>query len=279
MDVVDSQIHLFMTMTDDVAVAVMDQVGISAALIDEAWALQEFGGMPYLPLPGGGRRPIAASGIAASARRPDRFSYLLRVNPQDPDIEFVLREARASPGCRALRMIADTPDEVTALAKGDRMKFFEAVARVGMPLFVGTRGPLKEFEPYIRSFPSLPFIVDHCGGPRQPENFEHMLELAQYPNVFAKWVHAPVYFFGTEYPFPEVRPFLVRTLERFGRERVMWGSDFTMVEMVALDFGREPMNYSWAESLFYMRDNPDLSAGDLEWVLGRTLRTVLDWNT
>ena len=37
MDIVDTQIHLFMTMDDDEAVRVMDGLGIKSALIDEAW--------------------------------------------------------------------------------------------------------------------------------------------------------------------------------------------------------------------------------------------------
>ena len=37
MDIVDSQIHLFLTMNADAAIAAMNSIGIQAALIDEFW--------------------------------------------------------------------------------------------------------------------------------------------------------------------------------------------------------------------------------------------------
>jgi predicted TIM-barrel fold metal-dependent hydrolase len=110
-------------------------------------------------------------------------------------------------------------------------------------------------------------VIDHCGLPREIGEFDQVLALAKYRNVFLKWCHAPRVFRAAEYPFPEVMPHLARALDAFGRERIMWASDFTAIRT----------GHTWAEALFYLRDNPSLSEGDKEWILGRTLRTVLDW--
>lgn len=95
--------------------------------------------------------------------------------------------------------------------------------------------------------------------------------------MFVKWCHAPLTFGASRFPFPEVRRFLARAMDAFGRERILWASDFTAVEYAGEVTEKPVSAYTWAEALFYMRTNPDLSAEDLEWVLGGTARKVLGW--
>jgi predicted TIM-barrel fold metal-dependent hydrolase len=287
MDIVDSQIHLFMTMDDEDAVRIMDHIGIRSALIDEAWdfgdqaatGTPDEGGelMPAFRLPNGAWRPIAPGGITASLRRPDRFGYFLRINPEDPDLDHVMRETAASPGGKAFRLDVRTPQEVRAYAEGQRRELFRTAERLAMPVFICTMGRAPDFEQYIRDCPSLPVIFDHCGVPQSAEDFDRLLALAAYPNVFVKWCHAPLMFQARAFPFVETRPWLARALDGFGRERLMWASDFTAVDYGAKVRNEPGLAYNWAEALFHMRCNPELSEGDLEWVLGRTARTVLNW--
>jgi L-fuconolactonase len=284
MDIVDSQIHLFMTMNDDEAVKVMDSLGIRSALIDEAWDLGDAAGasdggeiMPAYRLPNGAYRPVAPGGITASLRRPDRFGYFLRINPEDPDLDHVMRDTAACPGGKAFRLDVRTPQEVGAYAEGHRTAMFKTAERLSMPMFICTMGRAPEFERCIRDCPSLPVIFDHCGVPQSPEDYDRLLELARYPNVFVKWAHAPLMFHSRKFPFPEVRPYLARALDAFGPERLMWASDFSAVEYASRVRNDPESRYSWAEALYYMRCNPDLSEGDQEWVLGRTARKVLNW--
>ena len=281
MDIVDAQVHLFMTMNDEVAVHAMDALGIQGAVIDEAWDFGEQGphhsSMPAYELATGEWRPISPGGVRAAMHRPDRFSYLLRINPDDPGAAFVMAEAAATPGCRAFRLDSRGEREDRAAESGERMDFFRAAERLGVPVFVNSFGRAPVFEPYIRACPDLPVIFDHCGLSPKSSDFDALLSLAAYPNTHVKWCHAPIVFRAGRYPFPEVRPFLNRALEAYGRERIMWASDFTAVPLAARVL--KGPQYSWAEALFYMRDNPDLSESDLEWLLGRSVRTVLDWPT
>ena len=287
MDIVDTQIHLFMTLDDEDAVKVMDGIGIRSALIDEAW---DFGDkdatgtpdedgelMPAIRLPNGVYRPVAPGGITASLRRPDRFGYFLRNNPEDPDLDFVMRDVAASPGGRGYRYDCRTPHEVAAMAEGRRHDMFSIAERLAVPMFVCAMGRSTDFEQYIKACPSLPIIFDHCGVPQSAEDFDAMLKLARYPNLHLKWCHAPLMFGARNFPFPETRAPLARALEAFGRERLMWASDFTAIDYGAKVRNEPGLSYSWAEALFHMRCNPELSGGDQEWVLGRTARKVLDW--
>jgi predicted TIM-barrel fold metal-dependent hydrolase len=280
MDIIDTQIHLFMTMTDDQAVAAMDALGIQAALIDEVWQLDESlndtVATPGYRLANGVFRPTSPGGMAASMRRPDRFSFLLRVHADDPEIEAQIAEVKACPQARAIRLDARGEVERKAAQEGARQRYFELVSRYDLPVFVMTWGDAASFEQYIRALPDLRIVIDHCGVPSNEEEFQQTLALAKYPNAHLKWSHAPMVFSAQRYPFPEVRPFLDRALEAFGRERVMWASDFTVIPAAA-KAGLGTVEYSWAEALFYMRDNPSLSDDDKAWVLGRSARKLLDW--
>ena len=94
-----------------------------------------------------------------------------------------------------------------------------------------------------------------------------MLRAAEIDTIALKWSAAPLYLSVEPYPFRDLEPKLARALEAYGRERVMWGSDYTVSGHRA----------SWAEALFHIRNSTALSDSDKEWVLGRTLRTLLDW--
>ena len=56
-------------------------------------------------------------------------------------------------------------------------------------------------------------------------------------------------------------------LDAFGAERMMWASD------VSANLTGE----SWAELLFWLIDNPDISHGEREKLLGGTARRILNW--
>ncbi|MFC3173711.1 amidohydrolase family protein [Novosphingobium bradum] len=278
MDIVDAQFHLFMTMDAEAGLCAMDALGIRSVLIDELWGatsarMDPDGSMPGLRLPGGQWRATSPGGQMASLRWPERYGFQLRLYPNDPDLESVMTEIARAPGHRAFRYDSRDAHERDAAAAGDRMDLFRIAQRLGRPISV--TGRIPDFEQYFRAFPDLLFLLDHCGVPRSEADFEHILGLARYPNLRLKWSHAPRILHGGAYPFQPARDKLYRAIDAWGRDRIMWGSDFTAIPMVCANFGGEP--YSWAEALFYIRDDPHLSAEDKAWLLGRTARQVYDW--
>jgi len=122
-------------------------------------------------------------------------------------------------------------------------------------------------ERYVASFPEVTIILDHCGMPATPAAFSDVLALARYKNLALKWCHAESAFPGATLPFREWDPYLRSAVDAFGAERIMWASDFTQIRGGG----------TWAESLFYLRYTPVLSATEREWILGRTVRTLLRW--
>jgi predicted TIM-barrel fold metal-dependent hydrolase len=267
MDIVDAQIHLFLNMDIDACLAAMNSMGIQAALIDEFWGYEGDHPLPGHLTSHGVFRPTAPGAMMASMKYPDRFSWLLRIDPRDSDFNNIVSSVRSSPHGRALRLEARSTSEVENLAGRGCIDFFRAAVRHSLPVFILSPGNSKLLVPYLKALPDLRIVIDHCGLPHKVEEYEDVLALAKFPNAFLKWCHAPRVFGSANYPFPELSPYLARTLDAFGPERVMWASDFTAIRV----------NCTWAESLFYMRDHMGLSAGDKEWLLGKTARALLEW--
>jgi predicted TIM-barrel fold metal-dependent hydrolase len=285
MDIVDAQVHIGPGRILE-ALAAMDALGIRAMLIDEFWMGAARFGDPGYPVAGGGFRPIQPTAELAAMTHPDRFSYLVRVDRKDRDVEAVIRMARDAPHARALRI---TPGmelaEAEAFAAGGYEAICAAACDCGLPLFMFVPDRARDVVQYARKFPSLKIVVDHCGlmsnsmrrsigggapalqGAAQLAAFDEVLALADLPNVGLKWAHAPAMFETAGYPGEGLRPILRKALDRFGAERVMWASDVSANQT----------GESWAELLFGVIGNPDLSQAEREAVLGRTARTWLDW--
>ena len=280
-DVLDSQAHLFLTMDENQALAAMDALGIRSLLIDEYWG-PDSQGRPSngFDLPGGIRRRVHPSGERASFEHPDRFSYLVKLTRDDPMLEALVVLAADHPCVRAVRVDIRSPDELKQLADGGYAAFFKALERKAMPVFLllapdSVGAARRAFEDH----PQLKLVLDHCGMASSPEKFDEVLEMARYPNAYLKWCHAPSKMTRQPYPFTDAIVQLRRALDAFGRERILWASDFTAVRpgVWEQDPGFPRPMYTWAEALFYIRHAQGLDQQDKEWLLGKSARRLLDW--
>ena len=282
-DIVDAQIHLGPGGIAEV-LAAMDALGIGAALIDEYW-LRSFANEPHHALAGGVQRPVAPTAELAAQLHPDRFSYLRRVDVDDPDYAAVIRLLRDAPGGRALRLDPGmSPARRKAFAEGGYDHIFKAAAENGLPLFAFAPDDPAAFARAAQSFPELKLIVDHCGvfsnsmrtgfaqlPPLSEEEqmalFDQVLALSEFPNVALKWGHSSGMFDRPAWPGEGLWPILRRAIAAYGAARVMWASDYSVNQR----------GESWAELLYGVLGDPDLTHDEREWVLGKSLRSWLDW--
>ena len=296
MDIVDSQVHLGPGGAAEM-VAAMNALGIRSALIDEWW--MGTAGDPGYRVGEGGKAFRTASPTAelASWTYPGRFAYIVRVDRWDPELRNVVKLARDCAHVRALRVSPGmNRAEIADFTAGAFDGVFAAAADHGFPVFVQIAGQTHLLARYLKKFPSVKVIICHCGMPpgrllwpifARMENlpdsqeywgrigsepaeqaFDKVLEIAAFPNVALKWAHAPTMFDVPGYPNDGLRPFLRKALNAFGAERIMWASDISANQT----------GESWAELLFAIRENPDLSPAGKEHVLGRTARAWLGWN-
>ena len=124
-----------------------------------------------------------------------------------------------------------------------------------------------EFVETLRLFPNLSIVIEHLGGVRPEidlDSFATIAALAQHENLtiklpgFGEFCHLPC-------PFQEVAPLAELTLEAFGAQRIMWGSDWPPVS------SREGYDNSLEFPLNYLAA---LSAEERSWIFGRTAQKV-----
>ena len=261
LDVVDAQIHV--RGEPGLAMAAMDAVGVEAAVVDI-----------YPP-----DTHVGDDGITrydwrlaqtAIERFPGRFAYMGRVDPADPDLDAIMKRFAETPDLVCVR----TSDRA-ALEAGRDAPMLAAAGRFGIPVMIVVAGKHEAMMRYLAGFDEVQFILDHVAmdalAPRTARpsisaSVDALLAYAPYPNVAVKWTQAPR-LSQERYPFRDVAEQLARTVEAFGADRVMWGSDYTVTRH----------HHTYAEALFYVRDSGLLSDRDKAQVLGATLRRILQW--
>lgn len=294
MDIVDSQVHLGPGGVSEI-VAAIDALGIKSVLVDEWWMGTP--GHPYYTVgQRGAQRTTSPSAELAAWSYPDRFSYLVRVDPRDPELKAVVRFARDATHARALRISPGmSRAETTDFANGVYDEIFALATDNGLPVFVQIAGHADLLGRIIEKYPDSRIIICHCGMPpganlwpifaqmegledsmdywrkvgEEPidQAFDKVLRASEWSQVALKWAHAPVMFDAAGYPNLAARPFLRRAVDAFGAERVMWASDISANQT----------GESWAELIFAITENPDVSTEECEWIMGKTARLWLNW--
>jgi L-fuconolactonase len=250
----------------------MDALGIRSVVIDEVWGFNDkMQALPFEQLSNGFARAVSPRAQAASLKHPDRFSYLQRVSRHDPDLEALFAILGSSPGCRSVRIDVREPAENQAIRDGGYDELLKLAREYDLPTSVLSRDTAATIRGTVAKFPDLSFVVDHCGFPRGTQQWDDVLTLGKFKNVWLKWSHAHRAFGVAEYPFAEFQPQLARAIDSFGVERVMWASDFTHNQK------HDRSANIWAELLYSIRDSAALSQGDKEWLLGRTARSLFRW--
>jgi L-fuconolactonase len=127
----------------------------------------------------------------------------------------------------------------------------------------------SEFSEVVERFPDLQLVIEHLGGigrDAQPPyaEFQQVLALARYPNLTIK---LPGFgeFCELPHPFAHIPPLVEMTLEAFGPQRIMWGSDWPPVS------AREGYKNSLQFPLAYLAQ---LSAEEKAWIFGRTAQRI-----
>jgi predicted TIM-barrel fold metal-dependent hydrolase len=265
MDIVDSQVHLAFGKIESTLDA-MDALGVKSVLIDEFWTAN---------------KPVTPPNLPPGYALPNGAWRIVRVDRRDPDLECGLRLIRSAPSARAIRILPGfSVEEATAFAEGAYDSLCEIAQDFGLPVCIFIPGFVESVPRALSKFPRLSIIIDHCGMPimgisaqltnrdriHGPEYFGELLKLAEYPNAALKWGHEQSVFGAPDYPYEPLRPYLRRAINAFGADRLLWASDRTVNTA-----------HSWSDMLHYLRDDPELSRDEKEWILGRSARRVLNW--
>lgn len=150
--------------------------------------------------------------------------------PESTQFHAFLEQQLSNPTVKGFRRVLHVvPDEISTTTvfrnnvkrlSGTGLTFDLVVLPAQLPLAIQL----------VDQCPDVTFILDHCGVPDvKAQRLEpwstHMTEMAKRENVVAK-ISGVVAYGNTEtWSLNDIRPYVEHTIEAFGWQRVVWGSD------------------------------------------------------
>lgn len=151
--------------------------------------------------------------------------------PEEPGFPEYLEWVRAEPFVKGFRRVLHVvPDDLSE--SGLFRDNIKRLAGTGLTfdLCVLPR-QMKQAIALADLAPDVNFVLDHCGVPDIKGDDEHpwreqIAELARRPNVTAKISGVVAYADADDWTVETLRPYVQHTIESFGWDRVVWGSDW-----------------------------------------------------
>lgn len=127
-------------------------------------------------------------------------------------------------------------------------------------------GRMPDIARLAERYPELSVVIDHMAScpVNAPRELAKLLALARYPKVFVKISHTWD-LSKQPYPYLDAQENVRRLYDVFGPRRLMWGTDWPLVEERA----------SYRQALTVVRDDMKfLNDEDKSWILSRTIERV-----
>lgn len=195
------------------------------------------------------------------------FQGVCRVDPLDPGAPDRLSRLTLEQGFHGVRL-SPAGDASGDWIRGPLMApLWKRCEELRVPMTILapiTRMP--DIGALMEGFPEVTLVIDHMADcpVTQPAELEKLIALHRYPNVFVKISHTWS-LSHQAYPFLDAQQHVKRLYDVFGPRRLMWGTDWPLVEQRA----------SYTQALTVVRDAMNfLNADDKTWILGRTAEII-----
>jgi predicted TIM-barrel fold metal-dependent hydrolase len=171
--------------------------------------------------------------VARKAREPGSLlrGAIAACRPEEPGFVDYLERVREIPFVKGFRRVLHVvPDDVSGGAL-----FRENIGRLAGTGLTFDLCVLPHQIPkaiaLVDTAPDVQFVLDHCGVPDIKAGAEHpwreqMSEIARRPNVVGKISGVIAYADAESWTVETLRPYVEHTIEVFGWDRVVWGSDW-----------------------------------------------------
>lgn len=197
---------------------------------------------------------------------PKYFRGVARVNPLDPAAPDHLSRLTEE-GFRGVRL-SPGADASGDWIRGDLMPpLWKRAESLKVPMQILapiTRMP--DIGRLTEGYPDLTVVIDHMADcpVDQPRELEKLIALARYPRVFVKVSHTWS-ISKQPYPYLDAQEHVKRLYVAFGPKRLMWGTDWPVVEDRA----------TYRQALTVVRDDMKfLNQEDKSWILSKTIERV-----
>ena len=167
--------------------------------------------------------------------------------------------------------LLDDADEGTWLYSDAGMAFFEALVSHGLVFSIHC---LPQHQAHIRRlaahFPQMTILIHHMGHPLvlEPETLAEILATAVRDNVYVK---VSGFYNATtqpkwDYPLADVQPVLHALYQRYGSDRLCWGSDYPVCRWF----------FSHRHAIEIVRHHCSfIPSADLDKIMGENLASIL----
>ena len=199
-------------------------------------------------------------------RFPGVFQGVCRVDPLDPAADDHLSQLTEQ-GFRGVRL-SPARDASGDWFRGPLMPpLWKRCQELKVPMTVlAPIARMPEVAALLEKLPELTVVIDHMADCPidQPAELEKLIALQRYPKVFVKISHTWS-ISRQPYPWLDAQQYVKRLYAAFGPERLMWATDWPIVESVS----------TYERALSVVRDEMKfLNARDKNWILNKTIQRV-----
>jgi predicted TIM-barrel fold metal-dependent hydrolase len=205
--------------------------------------------------------------LDCARRHPDRFCTVIKVDPLARSAPEQLRQLAETHNVQGLRLHAAAKPDSTWLSSAETYPLWEMAGRLGIVIgILLDPRQLGQAHEIISRFPQVSVIIDHMGRanvdePADGQRFQQLLDLAELPNVYVK-VSGFYALSKQKYPYHDMVPYVRALWQRYGRERLMWATDFPYLVRAG---------ETYAQATTVLRHHlPQLTEGDMAWLMGKT---------
>lgn len=198
---------------------------------------------------------------------PKTFRGVTRVNPESPQAADDLARLSRRQGFAGVRLSPAAGPEGNWISGSLMPPLWKRAQELRTVMNILTSpSRLPQVGRLIERHPELDVVIDHMADCPidQPQELAKLLDLARFPRVYVKISHM-WRISRQSYPYADTHDMVHRLYDKFGPERLMWGTDWPMVEPYC----------GYAKALSLVKDELRfLTAEDKRWILGKTIERI-----
>jgi predicted TIM-barrel fold metal-dependent hydrolase len=202
-------------------------------------------------------------------RYPQYFQAVCRVDPLDPAAGDHLSRLVEEQGFHGVRLSPSANPDGDWIHGPLMPPLWKRCESLKVPMTILTPiARIPEVGQLIAKFPGLTVVIDHMADcpVDQPAELEKLIALERYPKVFVKISHTWS-LSRQAYPYLDSQELVKRLHGTFGPRRLMWATDWPIVEQTA--------GATYERALRVVRDDMKfLNADDKRWMLSKTIERV-----
>ena len=200
-------------------------------------------------------------------RYPQYFQGVARVDPTDAGSPDHLSRLVTDQGFKGVRL-SPGGNAAGDWIKGPLMPpLWKRCESLKVPMtLLAPVSRMPDAAALIENYPDLTVVIDHMADcpVNQPEELEKLIALKRFPKVFVKISHTWS-LSKQPYPWLDSQEHVKRLHQAFGPQRLMWGTDWPIVEG----------NATYEKALTVVRDDMKfLNSDDKQWIMSKTIERV-----